>query len=214
MIDLGRPGEDPATVSRVPRRWSATQRAKGQAGKMNLDEHPAMAGQRGIQSDPAVIAFRNGQPADASWGPAEGRSRLNRAPTKEQDSRRGAGPASRPGRSGEKRDAAGARRSRRGGSWPRSRQGVPAMAGSRAPISRDASSKQASRRLRWYREAKRNDDGGGGGAAADRVRAGRGGWVRSPSGARRSPPIARPHGASTSRRAQRPRASEGAGARH
>src|ERR1700687_2785295 len=30
--------------------------------KMNIDEHPAIPGQMGIQSIPAVIAFVNGQP--------------------------------------------------------------------------------------------------------------------------------------------------------
>jgi putative thioredoxin len=36
--------------------------------KMNIDEHPAIAGQMGIQSIPAVIAFVNGQPADGFLG--------------------------------------------------------------------------------------------------------------------------------------------------
>jgi putative thioredoxin len=36
--------------------------------KMNIDEHPAIAGQLGIQSIPAVIAFVNGQPADGFVG--------------------------------------------------------------------------------------------------------------------------------------------------
>ena len=36
--------------------------------KMNIDEHPAIAGQLGIQSIPAVIAFRNGQPLDGFMG--------------------------------------------------------------------------------------------------------------------------------------------------
>jgi putative thioredoxin len=36
--------------------------------KMNIDEHPAIAGQLGIQSIPAVIAFANGQPADGFVG--------------------------------------------------------------------------------------------------------------------------------------------------
>jgi putative thioredoxin len=36
--------------------------------KMNIDEHPAVAGQLGIQSIPAVIAFVNGQPADGFVG--------------------------------------------------------------------------------------------------------------------------------------------------
>src|ERR1051325_8739222 len=36
--------------------------------KMNIDEHPAVAQQMGIQSIPAVIAFVNGQPADGFLG--------------------------------------------------------------------------------------------------------------------------------------------------
>jgi len=36
--------------------------------KMNIDEHPAIPGQMGIQSIPAVVAFVNGQPADGFLG--------------------------------------------------------------------------------------------------------------------------------------------------
>ena len=36
--------------------------------KMNIDEHPQIAGQLGIQSIPAVIAFDRGQPADGFMG--------------------------------------------------------------------------------------------------------------------------------------------------
>jgi putative thioredoxin len=36
--------------------------------KMNIDEHPQIAGQLGIQSIPAVIAFKNGQPLDGFMG--------------------------------------------------------------------------------------------------------------------------------------------------
>jgi putative thioredoxin len=35
---------------------------------MNIDEHPSIPGQMGIQSIPAVIAFVNGQPADGFMG--------------------------------------------------------------------------------------------------------------------------------------------------
>jgi putative thioredoxin len=44
----------------------AVRSAKGavKLAKMNIDEHPSIAGQLGIQSIPAVIAFINGQPAD------------------------------------------------------------------------------------------------------------------------------------------------------
>src|SRR5262245_26657946 len=44
--------------------------AKGKAKlvKMNIDEHPAIPGQLGIQSIPAVFAFVNGQPVDGFMG--------------------------------------------------------------------------------------------------------------------------------------------------
>ncbi|WP_409564226.1 thioredoxin [Methylobacterium sp. J-068] len=46
---------------------------QGSAGKvklvkMNIDEHPSIAGQLGIQSIPAVIAFDKGQPVDGFMG--------------------------------------------------------------------------------------------------------------------------------------------------
>jgi len=48
----------------------AVRAAKGKVKlvKMNIDEHPAIPGQMGIQSIPAVIAFVNGQPADGFMG--------------------------------------------------------------------------------------------------------------------------------------------------
>ncbi|WP_244487975.1 thioredoxin [Aureimonas sp. Leaf454] len=36
--------------------------------KMNIDEHPSVAGQLGVQSIPAVFAFVNGQPVDGFMG--------------------------------------------------------------------------------------------------------------------------------------------------
>jgi putative thioredoxin len=36
--------------------------------KMNIDDHPEIAGQMGIQSIPAVIAFKDGQPVDGFMG--------------------------------------------------------------------------------------------------------------------------------------------------
>ncbi len=36
--------------------------------KLNIDDHPAIPGQMGIQSIPAVIAFKNGQPVDGFMG--------------------------------------------------------------------------------------------------------------------------------------------------
>jgi putative thioredoxin len=48
----------------------AVKTAKGKVKlvKMNIDEHPAIPGQMGIQSIPAVIAFSNGQPVDGFMG--------------------------------------------------------------------------------------------------------------------------------------------------
>ncbi len=43
-------------------------KAKVKLVKMNIDKDPAVAGQMGIQSIPAVIAFVNGQPADGFLG--------------------------------------------------------------------------------------------------------------------------------------------------
>jgi putative thioredoxin len=49
---------------------AAVRAAKGRVKlvKMNIDEHPSIAGQLGIQSIPAVIAFSNGQPVDGFMG--------------------------------------------------------------------------------------------------------------------------------------------------
>ena len=49
---------------------NAVRAAKGKVKlvKMNIDQHPAIPGQMGIQSIPAVIAFVNGQPADGFMG--------------------------------------------------------------------------------------------------------------------------------------------------
>jgi len=48
----------------------AVRAAKGKVKlvKMNIDEHPQIPGQMGVQSIPAVIAFVNGQPADGFMG--------------------------------------------------------------------------------------------------------------------------------------------------
>src|SRR3974390_1822729 len=43
-------------------------KGKVKLAKMNIDEHPAIPGQLGIQSIPAVIAFSNGQPVDGFMG--------------------------------------------------------------------------------------------------------------------------------------------------
>src|SRR6202165_4501127 len=54
----------------TPMLEKAVRAAKGKVKlvKMNIDEHPAIPGQMGIQSIPAVIAFVNGQPIDGFLG--------------------------------------------------------------------------------------------------------------------------------------------------
>ncbi len=54
----------------TPMLEKAVRNAKGRVKlvKMNIDDHPAIPGQMGIQSIPAVIAFVNGQPADGFMG--------------------------------------------------------------------------------------------------------------------------------------------------
>jgi putative thioredoxin len=54
----------------TPMLEKAVRAAKGKVKlvKMNIDEHPSIPGQMGIQSIPAVIAFVGGQPADGFMG--------------------------------------------------------------------------------------------------------------------------------------------------
>jgi putative thioredoxin len=54
----------------TPQLEKAVRAAKGKVKlcKLNIDEHPGIAGQMGIQKIPAVIAFVNGQPADGFLG--------------------------------------------------------------------------------------------------------------------------------------------------
>jgi len=56
----------------------AVNAAKGKVKlvKMDIDKHPAIPGQMGIQSIPAVIAFVNGQPTDGFMG-AQSESQVN-----------------------------------------------------------------------------------------------------------------------------------------
>ena len=54
----------------TPRIEAAVRKAGGKVKlvKMNIDDHPSIAGQMGVQSIPAVIAFQNGQPVDGFMG--------------------------------------------------------------------------------------------------------------------------------------------------
>ena len=69
--------------------------AKGKVklAKMNIDEHPAIPGQMGIQSIPAVIAFSNGQPVDGFMGalPESSDRRIPGADHQRRGRRRGKG---------------------------------------------------------------------------------------------------------------------------
>lgn len=54
----------------TPALEKAVQEAGGRVKlvKLNIDEHPAIPGQLGIQSIPAIIAFKDGQPVDGFMG--------------------------------------------------------------------------------------------------------------------------------------------------
>jgi putative thioredoxin len=69
LIDFWAPWCNPCKQL-TPILEKAVRAAKGRVKlvKMNIDEHPAIPGQMGIQSIPAVIAFVNGQPADGFMG--------------------------------------------------------------------------------------------------------------------------------------------------
>ncbi|MGF6428786.1 MULTISPECIES: thioredoxin [Bradyrhizobium] len=69
MIDFWAPWCGPCRQL-TPILEKAVRNAKGRVKlvKMNIDEHPQIPGQMGIQSIPAVIAFVGGQPADGFMG--------------------------------------------------------------------------------------------------------------------------------------------------
>src|SRR5438093_699702 len=69
LVDLWAPWCGPCKQL-TPALEKAVRAAKGKAKlvKMNIDEHPTIPGQMGIQSIPAVIAFVNGQPVDGFLG--------------------------------------------------------------------------------------------------------------------------------------------------
>src|SRR5262245_14923327 len=69
MIDFWAPWCGPCRQL-TPMLEKAVRAAKGRVKlvKMNIDEHPQIPGQMGIQSIPAVIAFVDGRPADGFMG--------------------------------------------------------------------------------------------------------------------------------------------------
>ena len=122
--------------------------------KMNIDEHPAIPGQMGIQSIPAVIAFVNGQPADGFMGalPESQVAGLHRAGDQGQGRRRrdqGSAEGRRRGAGRGRRRKARPRSMRSPGRGPGQRPG--ARRPRALPMSRPASSSRRSRRSPWCR---------------------------------------------------------------
>ena len=127
--------------------------------KMNIDEHPAIPGQMGIQSIPAVIAFVNGQPADGFMGALpesqvmafiERLTKGKAGGDETADLLKAADAALAEGDTRRGRDLCAA-------SWRRTRPTFRRSPVWRAAMSRPASSNRRSRRSTQVPEAKRND---------------------------------------------------------
>ena len=178
--------------------------------KMNIDEHPAIPGQMGIQSIPAVIAFVNGQPADGFMGalPESQVTAFIERLTKdavggeEKDLLKEADAALAEG------DARRRGRALCPSCWRRTQPTSQRSPGSPAPMSRPARSSRPSRSLALVPEAKRNDAAVAAARAALELAEQATRSARSASLSRRSRPIRSTiRRASISRSRSTPRAS-------
>src|SRR5580693_7107908 len=69
LVDFWAPWCEPCKqLTPVLERVVKAAKGKVKLVKMDIDKHPSIAGQLGIQSIPAVIAFVNGQPVDGFMG--------------------------------------------------------------------------------------------------------------------------------------------------
>ena len=126
---------------------------------MNIDDHPAIPGQMGIQSIPAVIAFVNGQPADGFMGALpEGQvNAFIERLTKGAVGRRDQGAARRGRRGAGRGRHRGRRRRLFAKCWPRTRPTSPALAGLARAYVAAKQIEKAKQILTQVPEAKRND---------------------------------------------------------
>ena len=178
--------------------------------KMNIDEHPAIPGQMGIQSIPAVIAFVNGQPADGFMGalPESQVTAFLERLTKGKVGGEDQGPAEGGRRGAGRRATPPAPPTYTRRCWQRTAPTSPALAGLARAMSRPARSSRPSRRSPWCRKPSATTRRSRPRARRSSSPSRRTRSARSPSSSRRSRPIRSTiRRASISRSRSTPRAS-------